>query len=415
MPIELCLFDLDDTLLRTEHLVAFRGRGNVQDATPDFTRRLGSAYNGSAQGQDAHLYSSAQLKALRKLLPAMRWGVFTQSPRRYAIGLLELAYPDIDWAVIVAFEDVDEHKPQGNGVWKAMGEVGVSSTSAVAYIGDSRGDVSTAYSAGCWSFIDRQGWPKAPEDRHWQAVKMLPDAIFKGVDELAELLVAPHLRLPELDYWSETHEAGERSRGRRIPAVSFLVGEGRAIFPVDVMGRMFSAYQEIEPRRSWHHLTRQMLDFKENGAFPDLWVSAIDDYIKRETADGGKYVVTVIPRKPRRPGRLERLLEVVATAWKPSHFNKFLPGEVIFLEDVLSFNEGVGSSHGQHLNREQRFAQAKDYLVVKRPQAVEGKKVLIFDDVITTGSQLYWAACYLREAGASEVRCMSLTIAIGKQ
>ena len=77
-PIKLCLFDLDDTLLRTNDLDPFRGAGNVGNASRSYTDNLLAAF---ADRTDRLLYSMEHHHELRRTFPDMKWGVFTQALR----------------------------------------------------------------------------------------------------------------------------------------------------------------------------------------------------------------------------------------------------------------------------------------------------------------------------------------------
>lgn len=63
----------------------------------------------------------------------------------------------------------------------------------------------------------------------------------------------------------------------------------------------------------------------------------------------------------------------------------------------------------QHtLNREMRKENAKGLYAASEPQYIEGKRILIFDDVITTGATLMECAEVLYNAGAAKVDCITL-------
>jgi phosphoglycolate phosphatase-like HAD superfamily hydrolase len=74
----------------------------------------------------------------------MKWGVFTRSPRDYALTLLAHAYPRLRWDVVIAFEDVANTKPHGDSIWAAMEACAVTDSSKVALVGENKADILSA-------------------------------------------------------------------------------------------------------------------------------------------------------------------------------------------------------------------------------------------------------------------------------
>jgi ComF family protein len=60
------------------------------------------------------------------------------------------------------------------------------------------------------------------------------------------------------------------------------------------------------------------------------------------------------------------------------------------------------------LNEEERQANLKDSLAVRRPAEISGKRVLLIDDVFTTGATLRAASAALRASGAAHVTALTL-------
>ncbi len=410
MAIELCMFDLDNTLLRTSDLDGFRGGGNVGNTGAEYTRRLQAAFG--VHG-DRLLYTPGQLADLRAQFPRMRWGVFTRAPRHYTDTLLGQAYPDVRWDVTVAFEDVRNTKPFPDGIWLAAKQLGIKRADQIALVGDEKADVVCAYRAGCWVFIDQTSWhPRVSE--HWWALERVPDALFEGANKLGPLLALPFLGVPELEYLV----AGERLEGRqrRIDKINhfFPRNIGGDPVPIHVMGRLFGEYQDIRYRRVWHALTHQILDHKDASKFPEPWIEAIQRFVHVDTVAGRDVVVTVVPFKHGRTPRLERLLDQFAANYQPPRvFIGRKAPTVTFRSDVLAFRPGAVSSHSNHLNPDQRFANVGENLHVSRPQDILGKHVIVIDDVVTTGATLLWSHRYLMQAGARSVSCLSLAKAVG--
>jgi ComF family protein len=63
----------------------------------------------------------------------------------------------------------------------------------------------------------------------------------------------------------------------------------------------------------------------------------------------------------------------------------------------------LGQTRQLGASREQRLIQLSDSFIVRRPAAVRDRRILLIDDVLTTGGTIIAAAKALRAAGASGV------------
>lgn len=73
---------------------------------------------------------------------------------------------------------------------------------------------------------------------------------------------------------------------------------------------------------------------------------------------------------------------------------------------ILTRIKGTKAQHG--INREERFKNISGSFSAE-PEKVRGKKILLVDDICTTGSTFMEASKVLYEAGAKEVRCFALS------
>ena len=76
-------------------------------------------------------------------------------------------------------------------------------------------------------------------------------------------------------------------------------------------------------------------------------------------------------------------------------------------KDVLVRIRDTESQHSQ--DREQRRANVRESFGVHTPKAVWGKRVLVVDDICTTGATFLEASRVLYEAGAADVQCFALS------
>ena len=85
------------------------------------------------------------LLELKKM--GIKLGVVTNKFRNMSIHCLEVINLSDVFDVLVGFDDVKEHKPHPEGIFKAMKETGISDLKKVLYIGDNKLDDETGKSA----------------------------------------------------------------------------------------------------------------------------------------------------------------------------------------------------------------------------------------------------------------------------
>lgn len=411
--IKICLFDLDQTLLRTSDMKEVREQGkNVSGAA--YVASVKAAFLAAA---GRHIYTLAELVAIRTAFQGMNLGVFTRSPRSYANGILDVAYPGFHWDIVVAYEDVEKRKPHGEGIDRAMHAFGVKNLDEVVLVGDECVDVRAAYNAGCLVFIDKGAWPPTREKEHWKSLDLMPDAVFDGPAELREVLADWTRGLPELERLLST--GGQRLGVPRFGKVNKFIpkeaGGDNTPFPIHACGRYFAKYDSIKWRRKWHGLTKSIEDQKEADSFPAEWIDAVRAFISTNyftfwTADAEIHV-TVVPHRPGRTPRLEAFLaQLEASCLEAPPADNI---KLVFHRAVLEYRDGVKSQSKEHLGQIDRFNNVREHLFVAQPAVAKGARFLVIDDVSTTGASLIYARKYLKDAGASEVTCLSIAMNIG--
>lgn len=84
-------------------------------------------------------------------------------------------------------------------------------------------------------------------------------------------------------------------------------------------------------------------------------------------------------------------------------------------KQYLSLLKQVEENRPQHeLSRSERIRNVKEIYGCSDKENVRGKKILIFDDVVTTGSTLYECSKILLKNGAEKVYCVTINYQTGK-
>lgn len=410
---KICLFDLDETLIRTDDLEAIRF-GCKNNTDPERLQELKIALD----SRDLrHIYSVEILNRIRKNFPDLKLGVFTRSPRSYAQTVLNWAYPGFTWDIVIAYEDVKRTKPYGDGIDLAMERFSVKDLNRVIVVGDGDVDVRSAYNCGCMVTLDQGAWPFKWATEHWNAVQHVPDAIISSPLEILEVLANPSTFLPELERLLDCSQPLKRQP--RFDKINHFiprsVGGDNTAYPIFVCGRSFSNYESVKWRKKWHSLTQSVGDNKDSDIFPEEWVKAIRAFIKNSYATLFKrqnIVVTVIPHRPGRKPRLEKLLKQLELSIKEQP----IPNLIVTCQPaLLAYRAGVKSQHNDLLDHDARFINVRDHLFVQQQELVnEVTSFLVIDDVTTTGSSLIFANKFLKTAGATDVKCLSMAKNISK-
>ncbi|WP_186073124.1 HAD hydrolase-like protein [Burkholderia gladioli] len=409
---EVCLFDLDQTLVETEDMKELRESGKNKDDAA-YKKQVKESFLAKV---DRLIYSEELLLEIRKKFPDLKLGVFTRSPRSYAKAILKAAYPAIQWDVIVAYEDVEHTKPYGEGIDKAMFSFGYKYISRVILVGDGDVDIRAAYNAGCVVTLDKTSWKGKYTPDNWHALGHIPDAVIDSPEELLGVLENYQAYLPELErLLSKTDKRVGDARFDRVNKfIPKDAGGDSTAFPIFSCGRSFAGYKSLEWRKKWHELTQSIHDQKEADEFPEEWIQAVRTFISTHFTTllfGGEIIISVVPHRPGRTPRLEAFLGQLEASYE----KKPLKGKakLSFVPDLLAYKEGVRSNSNDKLNAAERFQNIRDHLFVKRKDVVKkGGKILVIDDVATTGSSLIYAKKYLIDAGAGEVTCLSIAMNI---
>jgi len=415
MDFELLIFDLDNTLLRTDGLANFRGAQFIEQIPPGYREQLQT----QARALVTAIYPEAFLLNLRQTFPALRFGIFTRAPRAYVDVLLGTFYPGFAFDAVVAAREAAHPKPAPDAIINIAQAVNVLDATKIAVIGDDKVDLQAAYRAGVWMVSEESAWTTPLHWDHYALIERMPDARIKGPRDLLAFLNAPADSLPLMERWSWIHSAPPVGTPPRIETINHFdrTEDGRAAVRINVLGRRFRDDEEDKYRRAWHPLSNDIEGLKDAEQFPDYWIGAIRGALedKGRFAKGNHAIVTVIPAKPGRQPRLERLLSQLEASHRLQPIRPRQRQTLSFRPDVFAYTAGVRSHHGEFLSAVERFVNIRDHFQVVDSASVVGRSFIVLDDVTTTGATLFYAWHYLMDNGASSVIPISFAKAVSAQ
>ena len=139
--------------------------------------------------------------------------------------------------------------------------------------------------------------------------------------------------------------------------------------------------------------------FKEATSYAGVYGKIIADCVRRNFE--GKYdIISWVPlsrERLKKRGYDQAMLLALAAALELSD----VAAETLIKHTDVPAQSGAGSA-------EKRRANISGVYTVSDPELIAGKRVLLIDDIITSGSTLSECAKTLLEAGAEEVRCATL-------
>lgn len=412
-PFSVLLFDLDNTLLHTDDLKRFRRRGPANAET--FINDLKLAVR--TEPDKRLIYTKEQLTAIKRRYPAIKLGIFTRAPRLYTETLLKIFYRGIGWDIVLTHDDLPYVKPHPAGIDYVMRGLGIDAADQIALVGDDITDVLVAYRSGCWSIFDTSRWETVPPFTN----RTIPDLqLTDGPEQLLALLEQPEKGLPLLEQRiacaavdRPTIRADEPtplpSPGRILEQVFHIPGQEHPE-TVQVLGRYITLREPQYPKAAHHILSQQIRAHKDATTFPRSWsaavLEAIADFLQQKPWLVLPLTVTVIPPKPGRVPHLQHFFQQIEE--EHAQWSAYSRLEVSFSYDLLAFDAGVASHHNGRLKRQARIDNIRRYLYTPSPSSVEGRHILLVDDVITSGATLLTAKERLMESGAASVHVMAL-------
>lgn len=416
--IDLCLFDFDNTLVMTDDLKDIRERGRNQDSDRSYRTELESLIGDIASRL---IYTEEDLQKLRAQNPDTKFALFTLAPLAYLEVIDNLVYPNFHWDTVIFYESITEnrYKPNGFGIEMTMERFGLLDPSRVAMVGDSIKDIESAYNAGCYAVLDQTSWPEIKTERHWSAIKLIPDLTVKSKSQLSEFLRDPSSFLPALESLLDKNCSQTENfdlRNLRFDSTYYFAPHENIDFnrrvEIHCAGRLFTNYKSLEARRIWHNLTESIHKQKDIERFEISWLYVILGFIENQYKAlhlrKRPLIVSTIPDRSGRIPRQRALIEQLYRLYQNTEPNSARNKKIKFITDIFEFKSSARSNSADHLSRTERFDNLANNLFIPESSKIPGNDYLIIDDVVTSGASLMYARKKLKEAGARNVTLFAL-------
>lgn len=373
MAIDTFIFDLDMTLLDSSALNDARKR---QDWT--------YVYNNMWRIRPFATRPLAPHAVLNQLdAQGFKIGIVTSSPRRYAQEIL--AQHSINYDELVAYHDTANHKPDPEPITKMLSLLSTVPNSAV-YVGDDINDVQAAYHANVFSV--GAGWGV----ENWATfAKSAPDIILHTPEPLLRPLDFDRLKYLGTYRASDTFRIFEDESEILHPGSVLQWNQGIHMYS---LARYFSTK---DPRHAKDLLSQRILNLKNNDTWSEMFGKGLGTAINKLL--GGWRPDCIVPIPPK-PGQTRNRFE------KPlQHALPFPDGVEVDLQGLICVREVEGYKQLRPSERAAAIRGAYD-----TEYDWSGFKVLLIDDVYTSGETLIECARILKINNAIEVRGLTLSI-----
>lgn len=356
------IFDLDMTLLDSSHLYHLRQMKNWSEVM----NRLNEVVPFQTDDGHVHDYVSMLRSQGKKI------GIVTSSPRNYSENLLKMYNIPFDY--LVSGTEVTNFKPDPEGLNLCIAGLAASKGETV-YIGDDVNDFIASHRAGIISVGCSWGHPLGTSR----------DMLSKGPDVF---LKNPKYLLKDLShcgFLGEVKAAGSPLQYHKGSLIKFSDGAIR----FRCLGRYFSSAHS----RRTNPFTVAINKFKDDDSNRAIFLDSITHWLT--PASGWKPdLILTVPAKPGQQDRFTKLRAELA-----AHCN-CEDGRTEFLSCTR-----VVADYKKKSFAERRATNEGLYEVLKD---VSGRRILLIDDVITSGSTMTGIAKKLLDKGASDVRCLGL-------
>ncbi|EHL5818046.1 HAD-IA family hydrolase, partial [Escherichia coli] len=378
--VEAILFDLDNTLINTNSLQEYRESTNKQPLTDE-------------QLSTTKLYPKTKTILDKLKQNNITLGIVTNSPRRYALDILEHHNIKDFFDTIVTYNEVgpDGIKPSPKGINLALSNLKLNSNNNILFIGDDAKDINASYAAGIK--------PLAPAWASKEFIGQMPAA-----------MISTQCLTEELNNYNHIDLIADRCANFNTFDIDkkwlFFIpmnkdGKIGAIKKDEIdficLGRYFSQKNKLTAKIHEQHTLSKEIYKKETDpkyVAPEYWVELLSFFIDKTPEylfnDKEKFdIITVIPAKKGNNKRLENLLTRLSRHSKNP--------KTAYISDLFYFSEGAKSL--KTLGRDEREREIKKNLNFnpKYASIIENAKILIIDDVITTGSTLKGAKLLLEK------------------
>lgn len=391
--VDAILFDFDNTLANTNSLTEIRESGRYELLTPEVLAHV-------------RLYApvSTILKKLRDR--GVKLGLVTNSGEKYVQTLLVHLKINNIFDVVVTYGDVklEGKKPSPKGLQLALARLGVEPDASILYIGDDNNDQLAAYRAGI-----------TPIHPTWASRR--PISVAPAIEMSSDMLI---------DYIDNTDEYRLFAEQCAIRKSAVFERNGVYFLPLDSEGNIVPLksemasfclgryYSQKGATTAWlhdaHPLSKEIASKADQHPFvaPQHWIDLLAHVVRHsaEFAFDGQFqfdIVTVIPSKLGQDPRLEKILNRVYEAIKgDDYIPDFVEDLFFYVPDAVSQKTLARHERQYEANRALQFNPA-------RSGAILGKRILIIDDVLTSGATLARARSLLETAGA--IKAMGVSIA----